>query len=104
TAGPVAVRAGADLERHLQAFAQVVARAAHLRELPARTEVARAPFGVGLEAAAGQHHGLRVILDRLALVPGAHAAHALAVVDQRDRARFVEDRDAFLLGGLGKVR
>jgi hypothetical protein len=57
TAGPVASRRGSDVEGHAQAVAGVEAGAAHLREIPAGAEIARAPFGVGLEAAAGQHHG-----------------------------------------------
>src|SRR5881409_52855 len=52
-ARPVAEGAGADLEGHAEAVAGVEARAAHLGQLPARTEVARSPLGVGLEAAAG---------------------------------------------------
>ena len=69
-ARPVAVGRGADVERHLQAVADVEARAAHLGEFPARAEVARAHLGVGLEAAAGEHHRLRAEFDGLALAAG----------------------------------
>src|SRR5690606_39437454 len=57
TARPVAVGHGADVERHADAVAGVEARAAHLGDVPAGAEIARAPLGVGLEAAAGEHHG-----------------------------------------------
>src|SRR5262249_50724151 len=56
-AGPVAARRPADFNRHADAVAGVVAAAAHLREVPARTEIARAPFRIGLKATAGKHHG-----------------------------------------------
>ncbi len=63
-ARPVAVRRGADVERHADAVAGVEARAAHLGELPAGPEIARAPFGVGFEAAARQDDGAgRDLLD-----------------------------------------
>src|SRR6185437_11752857 len=55
-ARPVAAWAGADVERHADAVAGVVAGAAHLRHVPARAEIARAHFGVGFETAAGEHH------------------------------------------------
>src|SRR6185369_1302520 len=58
-AGPVAVRTRADLQCHPEPLAEVVARAAHLSELPAGAEIARAPFRVSLEAAAGEHHRAR---------------------------------------------
>ena len=97
TARPVADRGGADVERHADHVAGVEARAAHLGQLPARAEVARAPLGVGLEAAAGEHHGFRLHLDRLAFLSHAHAVHAAVVGDQRGRARAVPDLHAVLL-------
>ena len=51
TAAPVAPRLRADLERHADAVAGVVGRAAHARQLPVRAQVARAHLRVGLEAA-----------------------------------------------------
>ena len=59
-ARPVAGRHGAGLQRHADAVAGVEAGAADLGELPARPEIARAHFGVGLEAAGGEHDALRV--------------------------------------------
>src|SRR5207244_11533144 len=58
-ARPVAEGAGADLEGHAEAVAGVEARAAHLGQLPARTEDAPPPLRVGLEADAGEHDGPR---------------------------------------------
>ena len=65
-ARPVAGRHGADVQRHLDAVAGVEAGAAHLGEVPARAEIARAHLGIGLEPAAGQHHAFRLHLDGLA--------------------------------------
>src|SRR5262249_50065853 len=58
TSRPIAGWLGADVERHADAVTGVEARAAHLGQLPAGPQVARAPFGVGLKAARGQHHAL----------------------------------------------
>src|SRR5262249_58472177 len=69
-ARPVAAWLSADRERHAQAVAHVEAGAAHLGELPAGPEIARAPFGVGLEAAAGEHHGAGGKLGALAVPLG----------------------------------
>ena len=52
TAGPLAVRLRADVERHADAVAGVVARAAHFRHVPAGAEIARAPFAIRFETAA----------------------------------------------------
>ena len=57
TTRPVAARAGADRERHTNAVAGVKARAAHLGEIPSRPKITRAPFRIGFETAAGEHHG-----------------------------------------------
>ena len=99
-ARPVAEARRADGERHVDAVAGVVGRAAHFRELPAGPEIARAHLGVGFEAAAGDHHGLAG--DVLEVAVGFHlqARDGLAVVDQRDAARVVADLDAVLLGEL----
>jgi hypothetical protein len=72
-ARPVAPRRSADLGRHADAVAGVEARAAHLGEVPARPEVAGAPFRVSLEAAAGQHDRLGVHVAFRAVVADAHA-------------------------------
>ena len=77
-------RARADLQRHADAVAGVEARAAHLGQIPARAEIARAPFGVGLEAAGGEHHGLGADLARSC--PSCAHAHALRRRRRRDRA------------------
>ncbi len=53
---PVAVGHRADFQRHPDPVAGVEPRAAHFGQVPSGTEVARAPFGVGLEAARGEHH------------------------------------------------
>src|SRR5262249_8428539 len=55
TARPLPVGLRTDLERHADAVASVVTGAAHLRHVPARAEIAGAPFPVCLEAAAGKH-------------------------------------------------
>ena len=85
-ARPVAGRLGADVERHADAVAGVEAGAAHLGELPAGAQVARAHLGVGLEAAGRQHHAFAGDLDGLALVADAHALDAVVVADE-GRAR-----------------
>ena len=102
-ARPVAVGAGANVERHPQAIAHVEARPAHFRQFPARAEVARAPLRVSLEAAACEHHCARVEVDGLAADLGFYTQHALAVVDQRYSTRFVENLDAFFDGCIGEV-
>src|SRR5262249_33950311 len=80
---------------------RVVAGATHLGEVPARPEVARAHFGIGLEAAAGEHDRLRSYLDLPALVLSAHAEHhAVVVGDETGRRRLVEDLDPLALAGL----
>src|SRR5260370_41201531 len=56
---PAAEGLRADVERRLDAAARVVPRATHAAQLPTGPEVAGAHLRIGLEAAAGQHHGLR---------------------------------------------
>src|SRR5262249_23183988 len=63
-------------------------------------EIARAPFGIGLEAAAGKHHRAGGKLRALAIALRTHAGDALAVVDQFGRASVVADPDAGLGGRL----
>src|SRR3546814_4910909 len=70
---PITPGHGADVERHLYAFAHVVAGAADLYEIPAGAEIAGAPVGVRLETARGQDDGLGVGLANLSLVLDLHA-------------------------------
>ena len=99
-AGPVAGRHGAGLQRHADAVTLVEAGPAHLGEVPAGPEIARPPGGVGLEAAAGQHHGARVNLDRMPVDPCAHTAHTGIVGEERAGLGLVMDGDARLRRGL----
>src|SRR3981081_4175392 len=75
-ARPVAARAGADRERHADAVAAVEAAAAHLGEVPAGAQIARAPFRIGLEAAAGEHHRLAAQLAHLLVAAHPYATAA----------------------------
>ena len=99
-ARPVAVRRGADRERHLDRVAGVEARAAHLGELPARAHIARAPFGVGLEAAGRKNHRLRFYLKSFPGFSDHHPMNAIVVRNERNRARLVPVLDAVLLRDL----
>ena len=101
-ARPVAAGARADLQRHADAVAGVEAGAAHLGEIPARAEIARAPFRIGFEAAAGKHHRLAAQIAFHAVVTDAHAFYAHAVGQELERARLIADLDAALGGGLGQ--
>src|SRR5262245_24024337 len=96
-AGPVAGRHGVGLERHANTIARVEACAAHLRELPARTHVARAPFGVGLEAAGRQYHVLRRHRTGAPTMAHADALDAIIVGYKPDRPGVIAQRDAVLL-------
>ena len=87
---------GADIERHLQAIARIEPRAAHLRQIPAGAEIARAPFRVRFKSAAGEHHGPGRDLLRAPALAHAHALHATVVRDQGERARFKRDLDSIL--------
>ena len=100
-ARPVAERDGADVERHADAVAGVVAGAAHAGEVPALAEIAHAHLGVGLEAAAGEHHRLGgdVLVAGLAADGDAGDA-AVAVLQQLGRAGAVADLDADLAAAL----
>lgn len=93
-AGPVAGRPRADVQGHPDAVAGVEPGAAHLGQVPARTEVAGPPRGVGLEAAAGQDHGVRG--DHLGVpVPGPHlhAGYLAAALGQGDSPGLVAQGD-----------
>ena len=54
-----AVALGAEAIGHLQARADIVRRAAHLGVDPVLADQALAHLDIGLEAAAGEHDGLR---------------------------------------------
>src|SRR2546426_2076652 len=97
-ARPVAEGVGADLQGHAEAVAGVEARAAHLGQLPARTEVARPPLGVGLEAAAGEHDRPRDEITNLSTAAYAHAVYTHTVPQERQRPRLVEDLDPTPVG------
>src|SRR5215813_9831096 len=101
-AGPVAAGARADVHRHADAVAGVEARAAHLGEVPARSEIARAPLGIGFKSAACEHHRVAAQLAFDAPVPDAHAHHPHAVADEAERARAVANLDAAFGRGIGE--
>src|SRR5205807_5477633 len=99
-ARPVAGRLRARVERHLDAVAGVEAGAAHLGEFPARAEIARAHFRVGLEAAGGEHDAFRLDVAGLAGVAHAQALHALIIGDEAERAGLVDEVDLVLARDL----
>src|SRR3989442_9249349 len=101
-AGPVAAGAPAHVHRHADAVAGVEARAAHLGRVPAGPEIARAPLGVGLEAAACEYDRFAPQLAFHALVPDAHAHHPHAVMDEAERARAVANLDTALGRGISE--
>src|SRR4029450_12048578 len=72
-------------------------------ELPSRSEVARAPFGIRLEAAAGEYNRPRLEFHRLSPLFHPHAEHTHAVINERDCPRFIEDLYSFPDGGLREV-
>src|SRR6185312_6132580 len=102
-ARPVAVGHGADIERHADAVAGVEAGAAHLGEVPARAEIARAPFGIGLEAAGSEHRRFGMDIDVPAVLAHARAADARAVEEELVRPSVVEDAYLLALAGRGQV-
>src|SRR5438874_9031308 len=74
TTTPVTPRFGTDVEGHADAVAGVVRGAAHTREVPVGAEISRAHLDVGLEAAGGEHDGLR--LEAVAAPVGRADLHA----------------------------
>src|SRR5260221_2299949 len=96
-ARPIAVGARADGQCHAQSLTGIEARAAHLGQVPARSQIARAPLRVRLEAAAGKHHRAGFYLALLVAVPDAHARNALAIENERRRARPIAGLDVVLL-------
>ncbi len=90
--------------RHADAVAGVEARAAHLGEIPAGPEIARAPFGIGLEAARGEHHRLGGDVEAALALADMDADDAALVEQQAQHAGAVMDGDAvasrrLVLGG-----
>src|SRR5262245_3144622 len=100
TTGPLPVGLRADVERHAYPVAGVVAGAAHLRHVPAGAEIARAPFAIGLEPAAGEHNRAGAEDFFSSIGDDADALDALRAAQQRHGARAVADGDAMLGRGL----
>ncbi len=71
TTRPIPVRCRTDVERHADTVARIESRASDFGDLPAGSEVARAPLGVGFEATRCNYDGFRVDCLRYA----ARAAH-----------------------------
>src|SRR4051812_38592042 len=59
TSRPMAVRRGADVERHAQSVSGIKPRAANLDNIPAWSEIAGTPFRVGFESSACQNYRTR---------------------------------------------
>ena len=93
-ARPVAIGHRADIERHADPVAGIEPCPAHLGELPAGAEIARAPFVITLESAGGEHHRFRPDLLDAALALHLHPAHRHPVEDEVGRAVAVTDLDA----------
>src|SRR5262249_5803799 len=101
---PVAAGACTDIHRHADAIAGIETRAAHLRQVPAGPEIARAPLRVGLETAAREHDRFATQLTFGAVVPDAHAADPDAVMEQAERPRAVANLDAAFGRRIGEHR
>src|SRR5438105_850719 len=98
TARPLPVGLRADVQRHADAVAGVVARAAHLRQVPSRTEIARPPFAVGFEAAAGEHERTRTDQFLAAIDQHPYTLDARRTAQQRHRACAKADADTVFRG------
>ena len=96
-ARPVAAGAGAGIDGHADAVAGVESGAAYLGKIPARPEIARAPFRVGLEAAGRQHDRAGAHVECLSLLPDLDAAHDTVVREQFHGSGAIKDLDAFAL-------
>src|SRR4029079_1701931 len=91
----------ADLEGHRDALAEVVTGAAHLGQVPAGAEIARAHLRARFEPAAREDDGLALDLDLAALMLRANADdRALVVGHERKRGCVVIDLDSFPLARL----
>src|SRR5207247_1934201 len=95
-ARPVAGRLRADVERHADRVAGVEARAAHFGELPAGAQVARAPLGIRLKAACGEHYRPAFNFYGLPCFFQDHTVDSVIIRNQRNGASFVPDVDAVL--------
>src|SRR5262249_52022869 len=94
--------AGADLQPHADAVAGVPAAAAHFGEIPARAEITRAHFGIGLEAAASEDDRPRAQLLQTVIAADAHAVDAAVLIDEVDRAGVIPNLDAVLERRVGQ--
>src|SRR5262245_27843666 len=100
-ARPIAVGLSTDLKRHPESVSGVVAGAANLGRCPAWPQVAGAPFGVGLKAAAGKYHGARTnFLFAAAIIDHTYSRNTRVSLQQRCRPGVVADRDPLFLSGL----
>ena len=98
---PVAVGLGADVERHADAVAGVVAGAAHVAPAPSRGRGTARASPVRLEAAAGEHHGPARDLSEAARPMADHRADRPAPVEQElARPLGVVNLDADGVGAL----
>src|SRR5262249_10908623 len=95
--GPIAVRAGADIERHANALPRVVPRATHLGQVPARAQIPRAPFGIGLDPAGRDHDRTAMQFADIVAVFDAYARNFGAVIDEIGRPCIVADLDTVFL-------
>src|SRR3546814_1950917 len=80
-AGPIAVRRGADIQRHPQPVADIETRAAHLGQFPTSSEIAGPPFWVRLEPAAGKNDRVGGEFDELAALLCPDPGNPFAVID-----------------------
>jgi hypothetical protein len=84
-------------ERHANAIAHVETRAAHFREIPVGTEIARAHLAVRLEAAAREHHGACAQRERLPVSFSDDSADFSVLADEVGRGSLVQHRNTELL-------
>src|SRR3546814_21165008 len=74
-----------DLQSHPDAVARVEPRTAHLRQFPARPQIARPPFGIGFEATRGEHDGGTAQLVHLSVSTHANAHDTIVFRAQGQR-------------------
>jgi hypothetical protein len=102
TARPVARRRGPDIDRHADAVAGVVRRAPHLGQIPTRTQIAGAHFGIGLKATCREYDGAGRDVPELTLLAHLDATDGASVPDQRQGPGFIQDIDTGLSRGVGQ--
>src|SRR5262249_32312889 len=96
--GPVPIGLGADVERHLDALARVLARAARAGQVPVRPDVARAPFRLGLGAPArADDRARRRVEEALGSADDASGDAALRIGEEPPGALAVPALDPGLL-------